>query len=199
MDVSEENELKETYINQLKKVFGTFTVRENVYPLVEARITHGHENLTLNSNHREILYAIQELHEDQSPKWHFRESIFGKALVCSLNNVIRQPNFDYIGSFYKKHYMVRMNLITSQYDTRFDSTEWTAFTTEKKSEYIALKQRIRLLKLDTIYNLREMISKISGLSHDIHNIVYQYCCENIKQYLDLRSDMENYRNSLKLV
>ena len=198
MDITEENELKETYTSQLKKVFGTHTFRENVYPLVEARITHARQNLTLNSDHREILHAIQEFQRDQSPYWNFRESIFGKALVCSLENVILKPNFDYIGSIYKKHYMIRMNLITSQYDARFDSSEWLSFTNEKKSEYIALKKRINLLKLDTVCNLREMISKISGLNFDIHNIVYHYCCENISEYLNLRSDIEDYRNRLKL-
>ena len=42
-----------------------------------------------------------------------------------------------------------------------------------------------------------MISKISVLGKDIHNIIYQYCCENINEYLNLRSDMENYRNRLR--
>ena len=60
-----------------------------------------------------------------------------------------------------------------------------------------MKQRIRQLKLDTIFNQEKMISKISKLDPDIQNIIYQYCCENIKDYLDVRSDIETYRSNMK--
>ena len=188
------NILKDTYLKSLKQVFGTTQVYNQILPLVDVRITHNSTNLTLNSCHREILYAIKQLY---SPHWSFKESIFGKALICPLENVNPNPDFNKIGPIYKQHYMERMNLITSQYDTRFDSNEWKSFTPEKKSEYLALKQRIRKLKLDTVFNQKKMISKISKINPDIQNIIYQYCCENIKDYLDVRSDMETYRSNMK--
>ena len=188
------NLLKDTYFRSLKQVFGTTQLHNQILPLVDVRITHNSTNLTLNSCHREILYTIEELY---SPHWSFKESIFGKALICLLENVNPNPDFSKIGPIYKKHYMIRMNLIISQYNNRFDSNEWKSFTPEKKTEYLALKQRIRQLKLETIFNQEKMNSKISKLDPDIQNIIYQYCCENIKDYLNVRSDMETYRNNLK--
>ena len=101
------NILKDTYLKSLKQVFGTTQVYNQILPLVDVRITHNSTNLTLNSCHREILYAIKQLY---SPHWSFKESIFGKALICPLENVNPNPDFNKIGPIYKQHYIYALKL-----------------------------------------------------------------------------------------
>tara|TARA_Y100000991_G_C21948271_1_gene338491 strand:- start:1154 stop:1492 length:339 start_codon:yes stop_codon:yes gene_type:complete len=107
--------------------------------------------------------------------------------------VSNNPDFNNIYPEYKKEYMIRMNMITEQYNYRLNiSSYYSAY----ESQYKTLKKRINILKKDTIPYLKKTIYKIP-LNQDVCSLIYEFSKENLKTFLTLRNDVDTFRNNIK--
>tara|TARA_Y100000992_G_scaffold298104_1_gene262730 strand:+ start:883 stop:1449 length:567 start_codon:yes stop_codon:yes gene_type:complete len=82
------------------------------------RSIHRDKDINFNSDHREILYAIQDCFtESNNYKINscYRECLYGKALQISREIIPKIPPFKNIIKYYIKHFKNRINLIDSSY------------------------------------------------------------------------------------
>ncbi len=187
MDIK--NNIKNIYSNKLKSIFKTCNDNKE-FSRIEVRIIHNEEDLCINAEEREILHSIQNV---LGKYWYFKESLLGKCIFCNFRYVSNNPDFNNIYPEYKKEYMIRMNMITEQYNYRLNiSSYYSAY----ESQYKTLKKRINILKKDTIPYLKKTIYKIP-LNQDVCSLIYEFSKENLKTFLTLRNDVDTFRNNIK--
>lgn len=101
-------ELAKKFQYELNNIFGE--------KRVSASIIHDDRDICINSNEREILYAIQEQqHVKHNHYWSFSESFFTKALIISIT-YSPKPQFDGLSQIYKNHFKERISKIIDKYD-----------------------------------------------------------------------------------
>ena len=94
--------------SELNNIFGEKRVRVS--------IIHDDRDICINSNEREILYAIQEQqHVKHNHYWTFSERFLIKALTISIT-YSPKPEFDGLSQIYKKHFTERISKIIDKYD-----------------------------------------------------------------------------------
>lgn len=189
MDLKQKENIQKKYKDSLEKFFPRFPKNR-----VIVRITHSDTNLCLNSDEREILLSVQELFDTYyNIAWEYNENLWGKSLKCSFDYIIHTPNFDSIYPIYKKYYMKRFNLIFSQYDLRVNQN---AISNQLLiSDYANIKLKINKLKKNTVFNLKQLISKIDIIK-DVHSLIYDFSKENLLEYYQLRQEMEKLRHKV---
>ena len=188
MDIK--NNIKNIYSNKLKSIFKTCNNNKE-FSRIEVRIIHNEEDLCINAEEREILHSIQNV---LGKYWYFKESLLGKCILCNFRYVSNNPDFNNIYPEYKKEYMIRMNMITEQYNYRFNTS---SYYSAYESQYKTLKKRINILKKDTIPYLKKTIYKIP-LNQDVCSLIYEFSKENLKTFLTLRNDVDTFRNNIKI-
>lgn len=102
------NELAKQFQCSLDEIFGEKRVK--------VRIIHDDKDICINSNEREILYAIQEQQQTiHELNWSFSERFLTKALIISFSkNPV--PQFQGISEIYKKYFIKRIQLIINKFD-----------------------------------------------------------------------------------
>lgn len=83
---------------------------------VTVRIIHDDMDICINSNEREILYAICDQQEKYfKSMWRFSENLYGKALIIPVN---LSPKADLTGiaEIYKSYFQKRIQTIITKYD-----------------------------------------------------------------------------------
>ena len=142
------------YSNALCAIFGSRNV--------QVRTIHNDVDLCINSNHREILYAIkdfQEKHHDVV--WIYSENICGKCLVIDLRHCDKYPNpsFDGILDKYKEKYIERIGMITKRYDKKPMQQEKRDFYESLKPLYIEMIAK-PYVKIEDYVRLRELFERV---------------------------------------
>ena len=63
------------------------------------------------------------------------------------------------------------------------------------SDYANIKLKINKLKKNTVFNLKQLISKIDIIK-DVHSLIYDFSKENLLEYYQLRQEMEKLRHKV---
>ena len=101
-------ELVEQFQHQLENIIGKKRIR--------VRLIHDDRDICINSNEREILYAIQEQQREEHDRfWFFSERFLTKALIIPINS-LPVPKFEKFPEFYKKYFVKRIQGIIEKYD-----------------------------------------------------------------------------------
>ena len=95
-------------------------------PYVEVRSIHRDNDLCFNSDQREILYAIETCFNSLNTNEdgtlikisYFKESMLGKCVQLSFENVPEINPFKNIMKHYKKYYLQRLTLLNNYYESK---------------------------------------------------------------------------------
>ena len=110
------------YQNELDNIFGK--------DRVVVSIIHNNKDLNIFSHEREVLKAIKKNQMDNyNLSWFFKETIFGKSIYISLNNINTHIssdniNFSNIQEDYKKYFIHRINLIMNGINEDYKDTTY---------------------------------------------------------------------------
>ena len=165
---------------------------KNKYVIVST--THNDTMLSFNSNHREILYAIQSCFRDT--KSDFTENNQGKVLLVRLNIVPKIPPFKNIMCHFFKHYLDRLQLLDDYLQKSKESIESSV-----KSHLLLIPLRIpNLIKQKNslhstyfAYNAFYIRNK-ANLPNEILSIIFEFLLEpNFVKCMNLRIKYENLR------
>ena len=152
-------------------------------------IIHDDRDICINSNERELLYAIQEYQEKNYKKyWSFSERFLTKALIISIN---KNPEyqFDGISEIYKKHFQERIQLIINKYDEKYKGSE--IFVTEYNEKFIEVMENFVLVD-----------KKISIKYEDVKQVYEKLLSEknvNYEKYKTIRDIFEKMRCSSLII
>lgn len=151
----------------------------------QVHIIHHDIDICINSQERELLYAIQELQKEKYNKvWIFSEKLFTKALMISIEKS-PIPDFDGFSEKYKKHYQERIQLIINNYDEKFEDS--TIFVVDYNDKYIEIME-----------NFVFVDKKISIKYEDVKEVYRKLVAEDYvdyDKYKTLRDIFEKLRYS----
>ena len=86
--------------------------KNNFHDIVTIRSIHKNQDICFNSEQREILYAIQKcFNEINNYNSFFKECLFGKALIISIEKIPKNPPFNNLKKNYKLKFLDRINNI----------------------------------------------------------------------------------------
>ena len=97
---------------------------------VVVSIIHDGKDLNIFSQEREVLKAIKKNQMDNyNLSWFFKETIFGKSIYISLNNINTHISSDNINCSniqedYKKYFIHRINLIMNGINEDYKDTTY---------------------------------------------------------------------------
>lgn len=152
---------------------------------VQVHIIHHETDICINSQERELLYAIQELQrEKQNKMWTYSENIFSKALMISITEC-PVPSFDGFSEIYKKHYQERIQLIINKYDEKYEDS--TLFVLDYDHKYGEI-----------LNNFAFVDKKISIKYEDVKDVyreLHNKDCIDYDKYKALRDIFETLRHS----
>ena len=156
---------------------------------VWVHIIHHDRDICINSNEREILYAIQEYQEMNYNKyWSFSERFLTKALIISVDK-IPEYQFDGISETYKKHFQERIQLIINKYDEKYKDS--AIFVTDYNEKYVEIME-----------NFVFVDKKISIKYEDVKQIYQKVISEknvDYDKYKTIRDIFEKMRSSSLII
>ena len=128
---------------------------------VLVHIIHDDRDICINSNEREILYAIQEYQKiNYNQHWSFSERFLTKALTISINKC-SECNFDKISEIYKKYFQERIQSIINKYDEKYEDSN--IFVIDYNETYIEIMENFVFAgkKISIKYeNVKEVYQKL---------------------------------------
>lgn len=127
--------IKNNFQSSLDNIFG----KKRLF----VRIIHDDRDICINSNEREILYAIQEYQKiNYNQHWSFSERFLTKALIISIDKTC-ECQFNGISETYKKYFQERIQVIINKYDQKYQGS--AIFVTEYNEKIIEVMENFVLV------------------------------------------------------